>query len=150
MPRSYKVIHGLGTWWLWLTLTGCSEGSVPTVCSGNEPTSIRGVVTFQGQPMAGGVIVFTPDPERAGHGPPLMAEIAADGSYAIVDSVERPLRPGTYRVALAPPPHWRFAQGAAPFPLSLTRPDLSGLLRDIRPGQVNLYSFAIELVPESH
>lgn len=115
-----------------------------------EATSIRGVVTFQGQPLSGGVIVFAPDPERGGQGPPLMADIAADGSYAIVETPQRPIAPGYYRVALAPPPHWRYAPHAAPFPLALTRPDQSGLLRDIRAGQVNLYSFAVELTAPAH
>jgi len=138
-------------WGQWgvLLLAWCWSGCSGTDLSGTEATSIRGVVTFQGQAMAGGVIVFTPDPERGGQGPPLTADIAADGSYAIVETPQRPILPGYYRVTLAPPPHWRYAPGAAPFPLALTRPDQSGLLRDIRAGQVNLYSFAIELIPVS-
>jgi hypothetical protein len=127
---------------------GCG-GCGGTDLGEKEATSIRGVVTFQGQAMAGGMIVFTPDPERGGQGPPLVADIAEDGSYAIVETPQRPILPGYYRVTLAPPPHWRYAPHAAPFPLVLTRPDHSGLLRDIRAGQVNLYSFAIELTPTS-
>lgn len=100
--------------------------------------------------MGGGLIVFTPDPERGGQGSPLSAEIARDGSYAIVETPQRPIPAGYYRVTLAPPPQWRFAEHAAPFPLALTRPDLSGLLRDVRAGQVNLHSFAVELIPSLH
>lgn len=130
-----------------LMCSGCSGGTENGV---TETTSIRGVVIFQGQPLAGGMIVFTPDPERGGQGPPLTADIAADGSYAIVETPQRAITPGYYRVTLAPPPHWRYAAHAAPFPLVLTRPDQSGLLRDIRAGQVNLYSFAVELTTPSH
>jgi hypothetical protein len=132
-----------------LLILGCSGCGTSETTAQLEPTSIRGVVTFQGRPMGGGLIVFTPDPDRGGYGGPLCAPIAADGSYAILETPQRPIPPGYYRVSLAPPPHWRFAEHAAPFPLALTRPDLSGLIRTILAGQTNLHSFAVELLPSS-
>ena len=39
---------------------GCSGSSRPT-----EATTVRGRVTFQGQPVAGATVVFAPDRERA-------------------------------------------------------------------------------------
>src|SRR5579872_5285905 len=42
-------------------------------------TTVQGRITFQGQPMSGGLVVFSPDVERGGTGKPISSEITQDG-----------------------------------------------------------------------
>ncbi len=55
---------------LWLgSLTLFALAAIGCGDSKPELAPVRGHVYFHGAPLAGGVIVFTPDPERGGHGP---------------------------------------------------------------------------------
>ncbi len=140
--------------WMWVMAAGCGAFAGCGTASGpatEDAGTIRGVVVFNGQPLAGGLIVFSPDPERGGRGPSLRATVAADGSYCIRPDPAADLPAGWYRVAIAPPPQWRCDPHGQvlPFPWHLTRPDTSGLYREVRPHHTNLFSFSIELVDAS-
>lgn len=119
---------------------GCRREASP------DRTSVQGRVSFQGQPVAGGTIVFTPDRDRGGHGRPIPAEIGPDGRFQLADAPGGSIPPGWYRVAIAPAP----ASSASPpdrqaiFPAQLGRPDRSGLIREVVSGQENIFDFAIE------
>lgn len=101
------------------------------------PAAVRGRLTFQGEPVGGGVVVFAPDPDRGGAGKPVRADTAADGTFALPPGVP----PGWYRVALAPPP----TDPGDRFPARLARPDRSGLVREVVAGRDHVFEFAVEL-----
>jgi hypothetical protein len=124
----------------------------PAGCHRVAPTgtTVRGLVAFQGQPVAGGLVVFSPDPERGGTGKPIPAEIARDGRFQLNSGGDSIIPPGWYRVAIAPAPQ---AGSFSPlnrsvFPPQLARPDQSGLIREVRPGQENVFEFIIEVPKE--
>ncbi len=81
-------------WWLVLVLG----------CGGSEETlaPVQGQVFYQGKPLTGGTIVFTPDPRRGGHGPQAWAEIDADGRYHLLTSGRKGATPGWHCVTIAP------------------------------------------------
>ena len=109
-------------------------------------TSVRGVVTFQGQPVGGGLVVFCPDPERGGSGTPIPGQLSQDGSFQLNLGGEPTIPPGWYRVAIAPAPMSRSSsQTFSVFPPQLARPDQSGLIREVKPGQENWFEFVIEV-----
>jgi hypothetical protein len=119
-----------------LLLTGCSRQVPPAV------GCVRGTVTFQGRPLAGGLIVFAPDRDKGNAGKPACATIAADGSYELPD----PPAAGWYKVALADPPGvFQGEWGLPRFPTALRRPDRSGLEREVKAGHQHVMNFAVEV-----
>jgi hypothetical protein len=116
---------------------GCGSSETPV------PTTVRGRVTFQGQPLAGGLVVFSPDAERGGSGKPMRAEIRDDGSFELTAESKPDVPPGWYRVAIAPAPA-SGSQIQPLLPLQLRRPDQSGLVREVAAGKDHHFEFAIE------
>jgi hypothetical protein len=108
--------------------------------------TVHGLVTFQGQPVAGGLVVFSPDRERGEAGKPISAEISPDGKFQLKIGGSAAIPPGWYRVAIAPAPNATtiLASVSSAFPPQLARPDKSGLIRQVKPGQENLFEFIIE------
>src|SRR5262245_23845942 len=92
---------------------GCSRKPPPA------PATVAGKVTFQGQPLSGGLVVFSPDPDRGGNGKPARGEIAADGTYQLKLGDDSMIPAGWYRVAVAPAPT---AYPASAYPARLTFP----------------------------
>ncbi|CAN5512716.1 hypothetical protein BH11PLA2_BH11PLA2_09120 [soil metagenome] len=115
-------------------ITGCGS-------SAKTPATVRGRVLFQGQPLAGGTVVFTPHPDRGPAGKPATATLDADGSFRLEAEGKPYIVAGWYRVALADPGTTRTW---AIFPPSLRRPDRSGLEREVIAGQDNVFEFHIE------
>ncbi len=115
---------------------GCGPSAVP------KEATVRGRVTLQGHPVAGGTVVFAPDPERGGSGKPIRAATAADGTFTL-RAGDGPVPPGWYRVALAAPPGYEPAD--PPFPEPLRRPDRSGLVREVAAGKEHVFEFAVEV-----
>lgn len=115
--------------------TGCSR-SGPT-----GPTTVRGRVTFQGHPVAGGLIVFAPDPDRGSTGKAARAETGPDGSFQLQLGGSPEIPPGWYRVAIVAPP----STAPAAFPPQLARPDQSGLVREVTPGREHIFEFGVEV-----
>ncbi len=106
---------------------------------------VKGIVYFRGEPIKGGMIVFTPDPERGSQGPLAKAMIGSDGRFALSADEAAAISPGWYRVAIAD-------QGSAvptarnPYPGpsgKYRNPDLSGLLREVKPGAENNFEFQL-------
>ncbi|MBV9125948.1 MAG: carboxypeptidase regulatory-like domain-containing protein [Planctomycetes bacterium] len=122
-------------------------------CNRGKPVlgPAQGKVFFQGFPVAGATVVFTPDPGHGGTGPMLQAETQADGSFVLkTDGVPGAL-PGWYRVtvmALEPVPLGLDGQ-----PIGIPRsrlpdkyrdPELSGLTCEIQAGVQNGWNFNLE------
>jgi hypothetical protein len=120
---------------------GCSRRAA------SPPATVRGKVTYQGEPLVDGLIVFAPDPDRGGRGPIGQGEISADGTFQLMIAGANTIPPGWYRVAFAPAP--QYAPGSvrdrAPFPLQLSRPDQSNVVREVKAGQENVFEFMIEI-----
>ena len=108
-------------------------------------TPVHGQVFYQGQPLAGGTIVFTPDPERGGHGLLACGEIGPDGRYSLRTNQEFGAVPGWHRVTIAPPS--RAEPGSTPvldLPRKYSDPEQSGLLREVKAGRVAEQDFQLE------
>ncbi|MCI0701171.1 MAG: DUF4198 domain-containing protein [Planctomycetia bacterium] len=111
------------------------------------PATVRGKLLFNGQPVAGGLVIFTPDPDRGGRGKPARAETGPDGSFLLLLDHSSHIPAGWYRVSLMPPPvisdpltH----SDKRTFPAKLARPDLSGLVREVQAGKDHVFEFAVE------
>lgn len=65
-----------------LLATGCGDGA-PAVSSSQEEATVRGTVTYQGTPLAGGEIRFNPANARRPAAVMRTARIEKDGSYTI-------------------------------------------------------------------
>ncbi len=123
-----------------VTLPGGCGSAAPS-----PPTTARGVVRFQGRPLAGGLVVFAPDPDRGTTGRPARGPVGPDGAFQLQIDAAADVPPGWYRVAIAGPPSGMSERGFAPFPPALRRPDRSGLLREVRAGQENSFEFLIDV-----
>jgi hypothetical protein len=119
---------------------GCSRKGTP------GPATVRGKVIFQGSPLAGGLIVFSPDPERGSTGKPARGDLAEDGTFQLMLSDETAIPAGWYRVAIAPAPAASTVSGCV-FPPQLARPDKSGVVREVKAGQENVFEFTVEVPP---
>lgn len=119
---------------------GCGSAAPPAAAT------VRGAVTFQGRPLAGGVIVFAPDRDRGTPGKPATARIGPDGGFRVQPDGTAAVSPGWYRVAIADAPGSLPDGDADPrFPPALRRPDRSGLDREVVAGADNVFVFHIEV-----
>ena len=117
---------------------GCSSSTPP------GPAAVGGKVTFQGRPLAGGLVVFAPDRDRGTTGRPARGEVGPDGTFRLRLGGTDHIPPGWYRVAIAAAPD-EPAPGRPAFPPQLRRPDTSGLLRQVLAGQEHTFEFAVEV-----
>ena len=118
-----------------LVAAGCGE-SKPALAP------VRGHVYFHGAPLAGGAIVFTPDPDRGGRGPLACARIGDDGAYVLVTGPDHGAVAGWHRVTFqsrapdAPP--------EARLPARFTDPEQSGQSCEVKAGENNVIDFHLE------
>jgi hypothetical protein len=118
-------------------------------CGSNPPTgpaTVRGKLLFNGQPVARGLVIFTPDSDRGGRGKPARAETGPDGSFLLLLDNSSHIPAGWYRVSLMPSPAIPDPLSAdhPTFPAKLARPDLSGLVREVHAGKDHVFEFAVE------
>jgi hypothetical protein len=106
-------------------LAGCGR-------SGPALAPVKGQVFYRGRPLAGGTIVFTPDPQRGGRGPQAWAPIAADGHYTLQTGGKKGAVPGWHQVTIAPA-----SRAAAALPARYRDPELSGQHCEVKPDRVN-------------
>jgi hypothetical protein len=119
-------------------------------CGKTEPAvaTVKGAVTFQGRPLAGGLVVFAPDRDKGNAGKPVSATVGPDGWYRLSADGSSQVAAGWYRVAIADAPGWSADDSRGPrFPAALRRPDRAGLDREVLAGRENVFHFEIE-VPE--
>lgn len=140
--RLLVPVLALGGGFAAVSMSGGCGGSAPAPA----PATVRGKVTFNGQPVVGGLVVFSPDPQRGGRGKPARAETGPDGTFALQLEGAAHVPAGWYRVALLPAPAVPDPLApapAAPFPAKLARPDQSGLEREIVAGKDHVFEFAV-------
>ena len=129
---------------------GAMAVSLPGGCNRPEasaPATVRGAVTFQGQPLHAGLVIFSPDADRGGSGKPIRGDLDADGRYQLGSAGATTIPPGWYRVAILGFPAGGSLQYGPGFPAKLARPDMSGLVREVKSHQENVFDFAIEVSP---
>ena len=120
-------------------------------CGTNAPApgsaTVRGKLTFNGNPVVGGLVVFAPDPQRGGQGRPASGETGPDGSFQLQIDRSPNIPTGWYRIALIPAPVLSepLAAPGTLFPAKLARPDLSGLEREVLPGKDHVFEFTVEV-----
>jgi hypothetical protein len=114
---------------------GCGGGD-------GERVPVQGQVFYRGRPLAGGTIVFTPDPERGGSGPLAVAEVGADGHYSLRTDGKPGAVPGWHRVTVAPTAP--AAEPAPALPRRYTDPETSGLSREVQPGRANFIDLHLD------
>jgi hypothetical protein len=105
-------------------LCGCGGGSQPAF---PDLHPVKGVVTRDGQPVKGGTVAFTPDPDRPEFR--INSEVKADGTYTLstVRTTDKAgerkagAPAGKYRVQYMPPTGDQGAGGQPP-PIDLPDP----------------------------
>ena len=125
-----------------IALGACSKGP--------EYGKVSGRVTFQGQPLTEGNILF----QQAAQGVYMTASIESDGRYRVVAAKAEGLLPGTYRVAVRPP-RTRFQTGQGSHPpaenASIPQPyrivETSGLTAQVNPGE-NTFNYDLVTATE--
>jgi len=115
---------------LLLVLTGC--GQTPPQLS-----QVQGRVFYRGNPLPGGTIVFTPDPEMGGQGPLAVAEIQPDGHYTLRTGQQTGAVPGWHRITVA-------SVGATSLPGRYRHPELSIPPQEVRAAVVNNIDIHLE------
>jgi hypothetical protein len=100
-------------------VAGCGRGETGLV-------PVSGRVFYRQRPLAGGTIVFTPDPQRGGRGPQAMARIGPDGSYRLMTGDKAGAVAGWHRITVAP-------ARDQPLPARYRDPELSGQRFEVRP-----------------
>jgi hypothetical protein len=127
-----------------LVLTGCDGGS-------NALLPVSGKVTYKGSVLPGGIIVFTPDGSRGGHGAMAVGEIQADGTYSLRTDKVLGAAAGWYRVTVAAvsaaataSPGQRFNTPASLLPEKYRDPESSRLTCEIKPDRANIIDFDLD------
>ena len=119
---------------LGLSFAGCEDGPV-------RLTPVRGRVSYKGDYLRGGIIVFTPDPARNSDGPLSHAEIQSDGSYVLGGDDGPGAIPGWHRVTITA---FGDGDGRQALPARYGDPEQSGLRFEVKPGQDNVIDIELE------
>ncbi len=118
---------------LTLLAAGCGEQK-----PGLSP--VHGRVFFRSAPLAGGVIVFTPDLEHGNRGPQAWAHIGPDGAYVLSTGTDPGAISGWHRVTFK-----AAGTGAADIlPPRYSDPDQSDQAREVKAGLGNEIDFHLE------
>jgi hypothetical protein len=127
MPR-------LGRFVCWLLLvvsaSGCADALAAAPATEAKPVYVMGRVTYRGQPLPGGQIVFVADPDYGAGTDLLAASIGLDGSFVLHDGQQVGLKPGYYRITVT-----SFHQSYLQLPRRYNDPTTSGLRCQIDPDQ---------------
>jgi hypothetical protein len=113
-----------------LVLAGCGGAD-------DRPEAVSGHVLYRGKPLAGGTIVFEPDPERGGDGPVAGGEIGPDGRYALRPEDGSGVSPGWHRVTFA-------AASGTTLPLRYSDPARCGQSCEVKAGRANEINFDLQ------
>ena len=111
------------------------------------PAPVRGTVTYQNRPLAGGLVVFTPERGTSKSPKPFAARLDGAGHYELEPAA--PLGPGLTagKSQGVPPGRYQVAfsdgLGVYGFPGELRRPDTSGVTREVEAGRENVLDFDI-------
>jgi len=128
-----------------LTLaSGCGSSTPPL-------TSVTGTVSYQGQPLNTGTIVFTPDSAKGAEGPISTGKIMADGSFSLTTGNAVGAAPGWHRItvvsiseASASIPGQRFTVPVSLIPVKYRNPESSDLTREVKNSAKNVFHLNLQ------
>ena len=120
-------------------LTTCLALLLALGCGGSPAPQpyVQGRVYYKGQPLAGGTVVFAPDPTRGGHGPMAWGQIDADGRYRLTTDGRNGASPGWHRITVA-------GGTGGQLPACYRDPELSGQRFEVRPDRTNVCDLHLE------
>lgn len=105
-------------------------------CAPRDATyPVTGVVMYENRPLAGGMVVFSPDPDRGNNGPIALATIKPDGSFELKSEDKTGAIRGWHRVTIAPPAMTGLIY--ARFPDRFRSPADSGLAWEVKEKEEN-------------
>jgi hypothetical protein len=143
LTTRWRGIAVLAAAWL-LLVSGCRSGSTPLA-------AVQGKVTFRGEPLRGGTIVFTPDASRGTRGELAWAEIQQDGSYTLKTGEASGVAAGWHRVTVSstlppgpPAPGHLFSFPPSVLPTQYRDPRSSGLTCEVKPDRPNTINFQLD------
>jgi hypothetical protein len=117
----------------------------------SDITPVHGKVSYRGEAVPCGTIVFTPDASRGHEGALARGEIKPDGSFSLRTDQGYGAVPGWYRVTIMaveapgrPADGQPYAMPRSLIPERYRDPELAGLLREVKAGQANLINFDLE------
>ncbi|HYT95240.1 MAG TPA: hypothetical protein VEL76_41365 [Gemmataceae bacterium] len=144
MPTTSLLRGAAVTLLLCLATTGCHSGT-PALAT------VHGKVSFRGQPLPGGTIIFAPDYARGCVGELACAEIQPDGTYTLKTGDAAGAVPGWHRVtvcAILPPgqalPGYLYAIPPSLLPQRYRDPELSGLNCEVKAELTNSIDFQLD------
>src|SRR5262245_62732384 len=103
---------------------GCGGGAE------EKRAAVGGQVFYRGRPLAGGTIVFAPDPGHGARGPLAWGEVGPDGRYSLRTGEKPGAVVGWHRVTVAAP-------GPAALPARYSDPERSGQCHEVRDAPSN-------------
>jgi hypothetical protein len=115
-----------------------------------ELAPVRGKVSYRGQPLRSGSIVFAPHPVRNGPGPLARADIQPDGTFQLKSGTTLGAVPGLHRVTVVAVtetpavPGQRFTRPRSLLPEKYRDPELSGLSYTVEAGRENVVNFNLD------
>ena len=116
---------------------GCGRQDAPLA-------PVNGRVFYRGEPLAGGTIVFTPDPARGGSGPLACGEVGPDGRYVLRTGGRPGAVAGWHRITVAATPPPGGGPDALALPPRYSDPEQSGERREVQPDRVNTLDLHLE------
>jgi hypothetical protein len=130
----------------WLRATLVMLGANAAIGCGSKrganTTTVRGQILYRGEPISSGLIVFAPNVDRGSDGPLATGVLQADGSFEANGDDGKPVAPGWYRIAIAPPAGSVASvtpdQPYPGLPTKYRNPARSGIEREIKSGVENL------------
>jgi hypothetical protein len=114
-----------------LLLVGCGKSDPAPLAP------VKGQVWYQGQPLTGGMVVFTPDIQRGGSGPQAWAKIGPDGSFVLLTDSRPGATPGWHRITIA-------TESSSSLPTRFHDPEHSQQFFDVKPGQPNVCELRLD------
>jgi hypothetical protein len=116
-----------------------------------QPARVRGKISYKGEPLPSGMIVFTPDASRGGSGPLACADVQPDGTYELRSEEGPGVPPGWYRVAVvaveasAPTTEGQgFTIPKSLLPEKYRDPEVSGLSCEVKAARENTINFNLD------
>jgi hypothetical protein len=120
-------------WAVWVLLAicvaGCADG-VGVHDWNHAPVYVTGQVKYRGQPVRGGSIVFSADPQYGAGTEILTSELGLTGHFTLHDHHQTGLKPGYYRITISNASHSHLA-----IPSRYHDPATSGLHCYVEPNQ---------------
>jgi hypothetical protein len=127
-----------------LFLAGCGSSTPPLA-------PVSGTVAYRGQPLPGGIVVFSPDPAKGSSGPLATARIDSEGRFTLKTGDTPGAVAGWHRITVVCVNEHdpgiqgqKFAMPPSLIPERYRCADLSGLSREVRMDDKNEFHLNLD------